>query len=288
MRWFLGSSFLFALTSAGDISLLLFSDAQCTGDIVTNVHSNPANANAASGCIATNFQSAGAATVDSGFQCNVYADTACQNFLTTIKSTDQCETLIGKGAICFSQASFENPLTGVTAKVTIGNSVVHFTAEVRSFEMTDNALRGACGANGCDPNSPFNKDLKLFPGKKKCTVTSTARGNYDNTAVRDYMIQLISDVALKQSTIDFAGVDGFGNPNSAASTMPGFIQVVLNDATGNNKAQMEVSTSASCEGASTNGCDSFVADRIKDGLKAVPAVGGLLATGFDAVCNVGS
>ncbi|OAL49756.1 hypothetical protein IQ07DRAFT_588272 [Pyrenochaeta sp. DS3sAY3a] len=288
MGIFLLCSLLLRVASAGDISLILFSDAQCGGNIVTNVHSNPASEHAGSGCIAANFQSAGAASVDPGFKCNVYSDTACQNFVASIESTNQCETLVGKGASCFSQAAFDNPLANIQAKVTVGSSVVHFTAEIRSFEVTDGAIQGACGDSGCDPNVPFKKDLKLFPGKSKCTVTATSRGNYDSTAERDYMKQLIAKAALKTGSIDFSQIGGFGNPAGAPSTMSGFIQVVLEDAAGNNKAQMEVSTSASCSKSSGNGCDSFVADVVKAGLGEVPAVGGLLAAGFDAVCNVGT
>ncbi|KAH7076349.1 hypothetical protein BKA63DRAFT_489686 [Paraphoma chrysanthemicola] len=279
---------LFGLATAGDISLILFGDAQCGGTIVTNVHSNPGNEHALSGCIAANFQSAGAASVDPGFKCNVYSDTACQNFVASIESTNQCETLVGQGATCFSQASVDNPLANIQARVTVGSSVVHFTAEIRAAQVSEGAIQGACGDSGCDPNVAFKKDLKLFAGKSKCTITATARGNYDSTSERDYMKQLIAKAALKTSSVDSSQVGGFGNPDSAPSTMSGFIQVVLEDAAGNNKAQMEVTTSASCTKSSGNGCDSFVADVVKASLGEVPAVGGLLAAGFDAVCNVGT
>jgi hypothetical protein len=288
MRGLLDASLFLGLASAADVSLLLFRDAQCTGDIISNVHSNPANEHAGSGCIATStFQSAGLASVDSGFKCNVYADTACQNFLASVESISQCETLIGRGAICFSQESFENPLANIKAQVSIGSSIVHFN-EVKSFEITDGALKGACGGTGCDPNAPFKRTLKNFPGSSKCTVTGTARGNYDNTNERDYMAQLISTSALTAGSVDHASVDGFGNPDLAEAQMPGFIQVVLQDDAGNNKAQMEVSIDVSCSKPSNPGCGSFAADAVKAALEKVPAVGGLLASGFDVICNAGA
>jgi hypothetical protein len=166
MRWFLGSALLLSLTSARDISLLLFDDTECNGDISTNVHSNPANEHAGSGCIATNFKSAGVASVDEGFQCNLYADTACQNFIGTVKTLNQCDTLVGQGAICFSQISFENPLADVKAVATVGKIVLEVTAEVNPSGFAGNTLRGACNGNACDPNQHFNTDLFLSQGAK--------------------------------------------------------------------------------------------------------------------------
>lgn len=118
---------LIRLTTAA-ISLATFQATDCSGNLDTNVHSNPANGAESSDCVATNqFNAVQVVSADQGFQCNIYSDRACQNFLDTFQTAGVCGAVIGSGVICFSQADFDNPLAGATAAMTVGTTLLTVT-----------------------------------------------------------------------------------------------------------------------------------------------------------------
>jgi hypothetical protein len=153
------------------------------------------------------------------------------------------------------------------------------------------AISKACRDTGCDssaqdtitfqfgaqetafgaPCNPIISDC----GQTDCTATLTVDGNFDNTNQRDYMQSILSKV------LDEA------QAQNADKTLS-FAQVVLNDATGANQAQMSIKIDANCEKASSFDCDGLVATLIGGVLGEIPAVGGLVATAFDAGCQVAS
>ncbi|KAK5056703.1 hypothetical protein LTR84_012235 [Exophiala bonariae] len=246
---------------AGDISVQAFTDTQCAGSSVgTNVHSNPAGVHDGSGCIASStFNSINTISVDAGFQCNIYSDTACQNFLTTAKTVG-CLPVIGQGIICFSQESFDNPLAGSKAVIGIGKNSIIARTEGDIRNVVDRALTNACGNTVCDPNTndvvtyqfgfecesgladPAGSNTGIFCDKKeKCTQTVSTSGDYDNTEQRDYMKELLK-TTMKQGTSQAAVPQDSDFFKSGASEILNnqlsFAQVVINDPKGANLAQV--------------------------------------------------
>lgn len=254
-----------------DISVQAFVDTQCAGTTVgTNVHSNPAGIHDGSGCIASStFNSINTISLDAGFQCNIYSDTACQNFLTTTKTVG-CLPVIGQGIICFSQESFDNPLADSKAVIGIGKNSIVARTEGDISNIVDRAIGNACGNTVCDPNTndvvtykfgfeceggladPQGGATGTFCNKKeKCTQTVSTSGDYDNTEQRDYMKELLK-TTMRQGTSE-ARVPQDSEffktgASEALNNQLSFAQVVINDPKGANLAQ--VCYSHSCTDAS--------------------------------------
>ncbi|EWC45497.1 hypothetical protein DRE_00896 [Drechslerella stenobrocha 248] len=259
-----------------DISLQTFSLMGCEGNIINNIRPNPGAPRESSGCVANNiFQSVGVLSALPGYQCNVYSDASCQNYLTTFKSGGLCTNVIAQGVICFSQALFDNPFAYSTAQVQIGSRIV----------TVDRAAIQSCGNSGCDPSNPFSTPWRHF--NKNCQQTISMTGNYDDTNQRDYMIGLL-DRALEIATTNFrADLRGSSANDNLVRDVPSFIQVVMNDKVGNNQAEMAVRLDVQCNPPVNGDCTGVLAQLTAAGLGAVPAVGGLLAAGFRITCAAG-
>jgi len=151
--------FLLPLAYAGDISIQGFSGDQCDSEFVgQNVHSNPTAPNESSNCIASEtFNSLLLIKADAGYQCNVYSDLSCQNFLATLNTAGVCSPVIGQGIICFSQESFDNPLAGLKADVGLGTTAVTIPQlqVPKGFNRIHEAISTACGDKLCDQNAKF-------------------------------------------------------------------------------------------------------------------------------------
>ncbi|KIX92419.1 uncharacterized protein Z520_11894 [Fonsecaea multimorphosa CBS 102226] len=276
------SSALLLLVSfvAADISLETFSDDACGNDggsSVTNVHANSGNAADSSNCIATSqYQSVNVISVDPGFQCNLYSDNACNNFISSV-NTAQCTPVIGSGVVCFNQALFDNPFAQSTAEVTVGTNQIRLISDPSGF--LSEAVNQACGTNGCDPtnqatlSASFQSDPNCQPlvapcDQTTCTISASMTGNYDNTNQRDYMASLLQQIFAKS----FEPVS--------------FGQVVINDQSGNNQAEMAYTFSITCsEQSDSFDCGGFLGTLTSSVLGLVPGVGGLVAGAFSVACQ---
>ncbi|KAJ9614014.1 hypothetical protein H2200_002150 [Cladophialophora chaetospira] len=293
---------LLRLVAAG-ISVQGFDDTQCAGSrIGSNVHENPANVHDGSDCIASDtFNSISTISVDAGFQCNIYSDTACQSFLTTAKSVG-CIPVIGQGIICFSQASFDNPLAGTTGTVGIGkNKIIARTGD--GGETFERAINKACGDSVCDPTQ---KDVLTFihgrqcesglvdvtglptltvcDKRDKCTQTITVNGDYDNSQQRDYLKRVLKE-AMTQGIGDFQQHD---NRDETPNEQLSFASVVINDAKGADLAKMEMSVDVQCTEIKpeTFNCDNPFVELAKAAVNAVPGISETAGTVFEVACAV--
>ncbi|KAJ9604127.1 hypothetical protein H2200_011650 [Cladophialophora chaetospira] len=314
MKYFIHVSllFLYRLATAA-ISLQEFASEQCTGSQVGSVLSNAGNQFDSSGCVPSNqFHSVTLITADPGFVCNIYADTACANFPVTLEPTapGTCVNVIGAGAICFSQALFDNPLADSTAAVVIGGSSVTIALPSDNFGEKainlafGNAIDQACGDKGCSPTTVQTTtsvhqtcetfEIEVCKHDATCQQTIQVNGNDDNTNQRDYMKGLLLATfvtANKQdpntdgiltSANDTKGVGGL-NPIHVLS----FASVVLNDAKGNNLAEMSVEVDMQCSALTPreSGCNDTFKTVVDAALGLVPDVGGLVAAAFDLSCQ---
>ncbi|KEF52005.1 uncharacterized protein A1O9_11995 [Exophiala aquamarina CBS 119918] len=286
---------------ACDISVQGFDDTQCAGNrIGTNVHSNAGNLHESSNCIASDtFESISTISVDAGFQCNIYSDTACQNFITST-NTVGCVPVIGQGLTCFSQASFDNPLAGSTGNIGIGKNKIIASTGDETFER---AISNACGDAICDPTSRDvlnfihgrnceggladvngNPFLTVCDNRDQCTQTITVNGQFDNTQQRDYMKGLLK-ATMKQGIGGFVQADSRDtSPNDQLS----FASVVINDAKGADLASMSMSIEVQCTEIEPDAfnCDQPFIDILKTLVGAIPAVGETIASTFEVACAV--
>jgi hypothetical protein len=269
--------------AAADISLQPFTSTDCGGTVINDIHSNAANPQDGSGCIATNqYQSVQAVSVDPGFQCNVYSDNACQDFLQSITAVG-CTNVIGTGVICFSQALFDNAFAQSTATVTIGQSIV--VSDTGGGPLMNAAINSGCeSSTGCDPTSPFSQPWEHL--NKDCSFTVTMTGSYANTNERDYMKGLIAQALTSGTTDTRQDLTGSAEDNDTIFNLPSFVQVVVTGPDSSIQAQMTATLAVECNPASDGDCQSLLGTITNAVLGAVPDVGGILAGAFSVACQV--
>ncbi|KAF3910079.1 hypothetical protein AA313_de0201027 [Arthrobotrys entomopaga] len=276
-------------TVLADISLQTFYQMGCTGGVVSNVHPNVAAASqVASGCIALNgFQSVGVVSADSGFQCNIYSDSTCTNFLATFDSNFRgaCTNIIGSGVTCFGtgQTLSDNPITTSTATITIGKNVITTDSWGTSLVMTGKDK--ACGDTDCDATKLIPTPFKHL--NKTCEQTVKMEGFYNNPDERDYMAALLGKILGKAMTNERADTTGSGGNNQWIRDIPSFASVVMSDeSTGHYQAMMAVTVDVQCNSPVKGNCEGLIPSITADLLGQVPKVGDVIATGFKIGCQV--
>lgn len=301
-------SFLCLISIASADNLLQpFSDGNCGlsgGTALVNVQPNPANQFESSGCITGGqFQSVKYATIDQGFVCNLYSDSACQNFLQTIGAASgfvTCEAVIGAGVICFAQALFDNPFAFSQAQVTIGQTSIlgsqgTFDGPQGMDIVVANAVAKACTDNGCDPNTPgtVNFDVAtctfLVGCDKSKTMSVSVSGNFDNASQRDYMRNILQTV-FKQGTTVINDPNTFSNNGDSLVNVVSFAQVVIGGPQGTaledtNLAEMSISISVSDNSSGGFDCEGILGTITESSLEAIPGVGGFAAPAFSIGCK---
>ncbi|KAJ6260188.1 hypothetical protein Dda_4412 [Drechslerella dactyloides] len=279
--WLLASTRCILSAAQTGITLQTYDSMGCEGNVITNVRSIPGAPKDSSGCVALNqFQSVGVLNANPGFQCNIYSDPTCQNFMTTFKAGGVCTNIIATGVICFNQGLFDNPFAASTAQVQVGTRIV--TVDRDGGFLTRSAAIQACGNSGCDPTNPSTKPWSHF--NKDCTQSISMSGNYDNTDQRDYMVGILAQAMSSGTTNTRADLRGSAADDNVVRDVPSFIQVVINDQNGNNQAQMTVTPSVECSPPSDGNCNGLLGQITSAVLGSVPSVGGLLALGFEITC----
>lgn len=276
---------------SASISLATFSQPNCGGEIGNNVRSNTANQFQSSECIATNqFSSVEVITADPGFQCNIYSDRACANYLGTFETTGECGSIIGSGVICFSQNAFDNPLDGAVGNLLVGSKFV--TVVKQASELVQLGVGQACNDVGCDPTNSFSEIQN--PMSTKELVTVSVEGNYDNSAQRDYMRNVLQEAFRMAQSPDrnnpmaFLGVSP-DDPTLAVlqdpfiHDIPTFGQVVLNDAQGRTLAEMSIRITQT-DSETQKACEDSVGKIAGAALSAIPVVGGVAGLIFTVGC----
>ncbi|KIW22957.1 uncharacterized protein PV07_11197 [Cladophialophora immunda] len=280
------------LAVAGDISLQTFNDDNCGGGggtAIQNIHANGKDTTDSSGCQAQGqFNSVNVVSVDSGFQCNIYGDSACQNFLETV-STVACTPVIGQAAICFNQAAFDNPFVESTSNVAVGALAIQIFGGDTLQNQINNVVNQACASGtACDPtntlvlsqtispsNIACNEGLQLIdPGacsSEDCTTTIAMSGGFNDNNQRDYMKGLMQKALdTVPSPVSFVGV-----------------QVVDKDKA--VQASMTVSVNSQCTSVpppSGFQCSDALKDTVSAALATVPGVGGVSSLVFQVACDV--
>jgi hypothetical protein len=253
------------------------------------VHANGKDTTDSSGCQALGqFNSVNVVSVDSGFQCNIYGDSACQNFLETV-STVACTPVIGQGAICFNQAAFSNPFVESTSNVAVGALAIQVFGGDTLQHQIDKLVNQACtSGTACDPtntlvlsqsfaptNIACNEGLQAIdPGAcstEDCTTTIAMSGGFNDNNQRDYM------KGLMQKTLD---------------TIPSpvsFVGVQVVDKNKAVQASMTVSVNSQCTSVpppSGFQCSDALKDGVSAALATVPGVGGISSLLFQVACDV--
>jgi hypothetical protein len=150
MMYVIGALPLVIHLAAAAISMQTFQSSDCSGDQNSNPQSNAANAAESSNCQASNqFNSVLVISADAGFQCNVFSDVACKNFVDTFQTSGTCSPVIGSGVICFSQAQFDNPLAGATAKLTVGTNILTIDGNDSGTTLVGNGTQTSCSDSEC-------------------------------------------------------------------------------------------------------------------------------------------
>ncbi|KAK5043616.1 hypothetical protein LTR84_011376 [Exophiala bonariae] len=285
MKFSYSSLFLSSSSAlAGSISLLPFSDTDCGGTQLQDIQSNNANPQDTSNCVSPGpYQSVNIVSVDSGFQCNVYSDNQCQDFLESFTSTG-CTTVAGSGVICFSQALFDNPLAETLATVTVGGPVLTVNGGGAGALITE-AVSSAC-TNGCNPNNPFKQGYNHLNVEGTQSVAMT--GTFTSNNQRDYMAALLQGAMTAALTNQREDLCCSPETDDVIVDSPTFFQVVLTDQnTQAVQAQMTATiTITSSPGSTGIDCGSTQASVTSSVLGAIPGVGGLLATAFTVACVV--
>ncbi|KAK3707750.1 hypothetical protein LTR37_011927 [Vermiconidia calcicola] len=221
-----------------------------------------------------------------GFQCNIYSDGACQNFVGTVKPSpaltrDICNGIPGSGITCFNQAAFDNPFADSTAEVTVGSKQI--TVDIDGKSLAFLSIDQACNDNGCDPTNKFTHPFEH--SNKDCTESVTVEGNYDNADQREYMKSLLGETLLKTESNRRLDLCCSSEDNNIIKDVASFAQVVVNDALGNNQAQMSVTVGVDCIDTTALDCASTRNTLTEAALSTVPAVGGLAAGIFKVLCG---
>ncbi|KAJ9602215.1 hypothetical protein H2200_013335 [Cladophialophora chaetospira] len=281
------------LAVVGDISLQTFTDDTCGGDggnVIQNVHASGNDLTDGSGCQSQGqYNSVNAVTVDSGFQCNLFSDSACKNFLQTSKTVG-CLPVIGQGVICFNQAAFDNPFVESTSSVAVGALPVHIFGGEALQNQINNLVNQACtSGTACDPTNKLvlnerippknptacNEGLQVTDPKacasESCTTTVSMSGGFNDNNQRDYMKGLL------QKTLD-----------NIPSTVT-FLQVQVVDKDKAVQASMSVSVDSQCVSVpppSSFSCSDALKDIVSAALALVPGVGGVSSLAFQVACDV--
>ncbi|OAP55713.1 hypothetical protein AYL99_09865 [Fonsecaea erecta] len=284
---------LFGLATA-DISLQIITDNNCGadgGEILQDIHANLGNQFDSTECIATGqYNSVNLVSVDPGFQCNLYGDAACANFLRTV-NTVGCEPIIGLGTICFDQSLFTNPFAQSTAVISVGTQPINLFGGDLFDAVVKSSVQHSCSDTGCDNTNPLVLTTNIPPSNpachegldqidpsacatEDCTTTVTLTGNFDNSNERDYMESLLQNVA--------AGI--VSNPVS-------FLQVEMKSPSSAVQAGLTLDFVSQCNSVSPPSsfdCSSAISDVGSAALALIPDVGGVIATIFQVACDSNS
>ncbi|KAK6537204.1 hypothetical protein TWF694_011401 [Orbilia ellipsospora] len=270
------SFFLSAVLAGANIQLFFL--PQCTDAVLDTVQSNQANRFDSSGCVATGdqFQSVGVINIDPAFQCNLYADTACQSFLMAVDgSTPQtCFSVIGQSVACFNQQLFNNPYAESLAIVTVGQDRLNLAFD-GNF-LVSNGIAQACGNTGCDPTK-FFEDLD-----GGCPVVRM-EGSYGSVNERDYLGSILGSALTSAIT----------NRQGRFFDLPHFAKVdIVDTAKQSTIATMTIRFRNNCQGVfgrrdipSGETCDAFLALIPSINLQALPEVNGVVARSFSVQCD---
>jgi hypothetical protein len=279
------------LAVAGDISLQTFSDDSCGGgggSALQNVHATGSDTTDSSGCQALGqFNSANVVSVDSGFQCNLYGDSSCQNFLETV-STVSCTPVIGQGAICFNQAAFSNPFIESTSNVAVGALAIQVFGGDKLQNQIDKLVNQACtSGTACDPTNTLVLSQSFAPtnvacheglqaidpgacSTEDCTTTIALSGGFNDNNQRDYMKGLMQKA-----------LDTIPSPVS-------FVGVQVVDKNKAVQASMTASVSSQCTSVPPPAgfqCSDALKDAVSAALETVPEVGGISSILFQVACD---
>lgn len=314
------------LAVAGDISLQTFVDDDCgggTGAAIQNVHASGKDTTDGSGCQAQGqFHSVNVVSADPGFQCNIYGDSACQNFLQGV-TTPVCTPVIGQGVICFNNAAFSNPFIESTARVALGNQQVMIYSEPppnqrllpglpstgqdgNQQSQIENLVSQACtSGSACDPTSKISLSRTFQSGNVGfcsnggdlsqdksqcdpvvCTTSISISGNFNDNNQRDYMKDLMT-TALDKAQVPAAPTNI--NDNELTILMGlSFVGVQIIDKNKAIQAFLSVTTTSECSAVSPEAgfqCPQTLVDSVGAGLGAVPVVGGIGVLLFQVACD---
>ncbi|KAK5050500.1 hypothetical protein LTR84_003781 [Exophiala bonariae] len=285
-HWALLLLSLGALVSA-DITVELFSDDGCGGDIgvsLGKVSSNGNNDKDSSGCQpGAPFGSVRVNSGDPGFQCNLFSDNTCTSFTKTVFSnTVGCTGVSGSSLVCFSQALFDNPFAESQVTVNLG-TIIHSEQDNNPVSLPQ-LFAKACSSGGCDPTNTIA--VKFDVEGKQGTITASADGSFGNLDQAKYTQSLLM-AAMPKINIrpdNLGTTDTSGNPPTVFD-LPNFARVTIRDKKGDMQAYLKVTYKV--EGSDTNeiDCGGLFAGVTEAALKAVPEVGGLLASAFQCACN---
>lgn len=306
--------FFLSLVSA-DVSLQTNLGSDCGGLIDENVHSIAGNGVDSSNCQAQNqFQSIKVvSTTSNDFQCNIYSDSSCQNFLTSANSIS-CTNVIGTGVICFNNALFNNPFASSNATIQIGSNQLKAktggSTQGNTADFINKAISNGCSSStDCDPTQKTTDSYKVktecdnlvagFPtcdGGETCSQTLSMQGRYASTGERDYMALLLVAAMANASAplppfkpdpnepLDTADI-----PDAPLFGVQSFGAVDVNDQdSGANLAHLEVTLTVDCESSAPNplDCGGVVASITEAGLAAIPGIGEVAAAAFSITCDV--
>lgn len=115
-------------------------------------------------------------------------------------------------------------------------------------------------------------------------------GNYDNTDERDYMSSALAkafDLGTQNTREDPCGFTGgldIPGQNPQMFDIPTFAQVVLNDATGKNIAQMSARIAFTADPGKDGQCNDLLGKITGAALGAIPAVGSIAGLIFSVAC----
>jgi len=272
---------------SADITVELFSDDGCGGDIgvsLGKVSSNGNNDKDSSGCQAgAPFGSVRVNSGDPGFQCNLFSDNTCTSFTQTVFSnTVGCTGVSGSSLVCFSQALFDNPFAESQATVDLGTKL-HSEQDNNQVSLPQ-LFSQACSSAGCDPTNTIA--VKFDIGGKQGTITASADGTFGNSDQAKYTQSLLMAAMPRlNARLDNLGTtDASGNAPTVFD-LPNFARMTIRDKSGDIQADLKVTYTV--VGSDTNeiDCGGLFAGVTEVALKAVPEVGGLLAAAFECACN---
>lgn len=270
-----------------DITVELFSDDGCGGDVgvsLGKVSSNGNNDKDSSGCqIGPPFGSVRVNSGDPGFQCNLFSDNNCTSFTKTVFfNTSGCTSVSGSSVICFSQALFDNPFA--ESKATIFLSSQLHSEQLNNPVNLPQLFSQACSSAGCDPSNPVN--VKFDIEGKQGTITASAAGRLSSSDQAKYIQSLlIAAMHGVNFRLDNLGTtDAQGNAPTVFD-LPNFAQVTIRDKHGNEQGDLSVTYHVVGSTAKEIDCGGLIAGVTEAALKAVPEVGGLLASAFECACN---
>jgi hypothetical protein len=292
------------------VTLQTFDQSGCLGNIVQTITQNSASQFNSSGCTAITTQnpSIGIVGQTSGFQCNLYTDTACQDYnsvaIFTVENqcTDPDQAI--QSIICLDEAASVAALgatvtAGVTEAVSVAqaieaalnpffNSTALVTTGKSQITVDDGGLvqRGvqlSCSENGCDPTTLSTSPFQHFG--KECTLSVEMEGTYSGTQERDYMQGLLSSIEAMSRTNGRLDDTGSATDDDTVFDIPSFFSVQMDLPDGANQASMSAQIKVDCLTPAAGACN-LAEDVAVAALKAVPDVGSIFAPAFQfAVCG---